>query len=77
MKTRKQSIPSPPGRQPKQVKVRSIRTLCGKQGYSSKKVALAKAKASARDTGEDIRAYRCPRGCHAWHLGHHNPNYGD
>lgn len=44
-------------------------TACGKQGYSSKKMAKASAVHSARMTGDDIRAYKCD-GCHCWHIGH-------
>jgi hypothetical protein len=43
---------------------------CGKQAYSSKKVAKQRAVFSSKMTGETIEAYKCKRGCHAWHLGH-------
>lgn len=44
---------------------------CGKQSYSSPKIAKAKAKASSKMSGEHIEAYHCIKpGCHAWHIGH-------
>lgn len=43
---------------------------CGKQGYTSRKVALEKAAIARRETDEPIQAYRCTRGGHCWHLGH-------
>jgi len=43
---------------------------CGKAAYRKRKVALAVAKRVTLETGELIQAYRCVRGCHAWHLGH-------
>lgn len=44
---------------------------CGKQGYTSKKVAKMHAAIARRDFGEPIIAYRCtaPR-AHWWHIGH-------
>lgn len=45
------------------------RTPCGKQGYTSRKLAATKAKRSSKETGERIEAYRCER-CHVWHIGH-------
>lgn len=45
------------------------RTDCGKQGYTSKKLAKATAKAQSRFTGETIHPYHC-FGCHCWHIGH-------
>lgn len=45
------------------------RTRCGKQGYSSRKVAAATAKAESRRSGETIHAYHCGT-CHAFHIGH-------
>lgn len=45
-------------------------TPCGKQAYSSRKDAAAKAKAASKMTGEPIGFYHCARGCHGWHLGH-------
>ena len=42
---------------------------CGKQSYSSMKVAKATAKAQTRLSGEFIEAYHC-FGCHAAHIGH-------
>lgn len=45
-------------------------TACGKQGYSSRKLAKSTAKIQAKATGEDLQAYHCPRGCHCWHIGH-------
>lgn len=46
-------------------------TPCGKQGYSSKKIAKYHANVQRKATGEDIEAYRCWKpGCHCWHLGH-------
>lgn len=46
------------------------RTPCGKQGYSSKKLAKTNAAISARETGDLIEAYKCRAGCHCWHIGH-------
>lgn len=46
------------------------RTACGKYGYTSRKLAAAYAKAAQRSTGELIEPYRCPHGCHVWHIGH-------
>ena len=46
-------------------------TGCGKLGYSSRKIAASAAANSRRTTGEDIRPYKCPHGCHCWHIGHH------
>lgn len=43
--------------------------VCGKLAYSSKKVALATAAHARRETGENIRAYKCGP-CHCWHIGH-------
>lgn len=43
---------------------------CGKLAYSSRKLALSTAAIQARATGEQIEAYKCTRGCHAWHIGH-------
>lgn len=42
---------------------------CGKQAYTSKKIAKATAKAQSRATGEDIEAYHCYAG-HCFHIGH-------
>lgn len=42
---------------------------CGKLTYSTKKVAKAKARISARESGEDIEAYHCYP-CHGYHIGH-------
>lgn len=42
---------------------------CGKQTYSSKKLAKAVAKAQSRATGEPIEAFHCFR-AHGYHLGH-------
>lgn len=51
-------------------------TPCGKRGYSSKKIAKAKAITSSRVSGEAIEAYRCWRkGCHCWHIGHRPEPY--
>lgn len=44
-------------------------TPCGKTGYTSRKAAAAKAAASRRETGDDIRHYKC-EACHCWHIGH-------
>lgn len=55
-------------------KMRAVRvqrtSRCGKAAYRGRKVALAKAAEQTRITGELIEAYRCPYGCHAWHIGH-------
>lgn len=45
------------------------RTPCGKNGYTSRKLALAAAAAARRATGEPIDAYKCTR-CHLHHIGH-------
>lgn len=45
-------------------------TPCGKNGYTSRKLAAAVAKRASKQTGETIEAYRCPHGCHVWHVGH-------
>lgn len=45
-------------------------TPCGKQGYTSRKLALHAAAIARNETGEPIHAYRCSVGCHCWHLGH-------
>lgn len=42
---------------------------CGKQAYTSKKIAKATAKAQTRATGELIEAYHCYAG-HCFHIGH-------
>lgn len=42
---------------------------CGKQGYSSKKLAKATAANQSRETGERIEAYHCFGG-HCYHIGH-------
>lgn len=44
-------------------------TPCGKQGYTSRKVAKNRAAIARAETGEPIHAYRCA-GCHCWHIGH-------
>lgn len=44
-------------------------TPCGKNGYSGRKLAVTRAKAASKATGETIEAYHC-KGCHAWHIGH-------
>jgi hypothetical protein len=46
------------------------RSRCGKQAYSSRKIAKQRAAFSSKMTGEKIEAYKCRNGCHAWHLGH-------
>lgn len=43
-------------------------SACGKQAYTSKKVAKAHAKAQRR-TGENVESYHC-FACHCYHLGH-------
>lgn len=44
---------------------------CGKQAYTSRKLAAtAAAQARKATDGDDIRAYRCIDGCHCWHIGH-------
>lgn len=50
--------------------IRDAPCTCGKQGYTSRKVALEYAAIARRDYGEPIHAYRCTRGGHCWHLGH-------
>lgn len=42
---------------------------CGKLAYSGRKVAAMQAAIARRDTGENIRHYKCCF-CHAWHIGH-------
>jgi hypothetical protein len=44
-------------------------TPCGKQGYTSRKVALERAAIARRETGEPIQAYKCTS-CHLHHIGH-------
>lgn len=44
-------------------------TPCGKQGYTSRKLAATAAAISRRASGQNIRPYRCD-GCHCWHIGH-------
>lgn len=44
-------------------------TQCGKQGYSSKKLAIATAKHQSKLSGDQIEAYHC-FSCHAFHCGH-------
>lgn len=46
------------------------RTACGKNGYTTKKLAKQVAAMQRKDSGEPIFAYRCPHGCHVWHIGH-------
>lgn len=46
------------------------RNGCPKNRYASKKVAKQRAIASAKLLNEPIHAYKCPKGCHAWHIGH-------
>lgn len=46
------------------------KSRCGKNAYTSRKLALSAAAIARKTTGEDIRAYKCPYGCHAWHQGH-------
>ena len=45
-------------------------TPCGKNGYTSRKLAASVAKRSSKETGDHIEAYRCKNGCHCWHIGH-------
>jgi hypothetical protein len=45
-------------------------TPCGKNGYTTRKIAAAVAKRASKETGDTIEAYRCKRGCHCWHIGH-------
>lgn len=52
-------------------------TPCGKAGYRGRKLALQVAGEQRRLTGELIEAYRCPHGCHLWHLGHPFGTRGD
>lgn len=42
---------------------------CGKLTYATKKIAKAKARVSAKMSGELIEAYHCYP-CHGWHIGH-------
>jgi|SRR6185312_12597169 len=47
------------------------RCRCGKNGYTSRKGAAARAAAPRRESGgEPIYAYRCDQGGHCWHIGH-------
>lgn len=48
----------------------AARRGCGKVAYSSKKHAKGAAARQSIETGETIKAYKCTRGCHAWHIGH-------
>ncbi len=43
---------------------------CGKNRYATRKVAKSTAKSQGRLLGEELIAYHCTRGCHAWHIGH-------
>lgn len=45
-------------------------SACGKQAYSSRKLAKGRAATQAKATGEPIEAYKCTAGCHCWHIGH-------
>lgn len=54
---------------------------CGKQTYSSMKLAKATAKHQSKMSGDDIEAYHCYV-CHGNHLGHvpgsvRSPKVGD
>ncbi len=44
-------------------------TACGKQGYTSRKVAKNRAAIARHETGEPIHAYKCVA-CHLHHIGH-------
>lgn len=44
-------------------------SACGKLAYAGRKTAAMQAAIARRDTGENIRHYKCQR-CHAWHIGH-------
>ncbi len=52
------------------IRIHKVGSRCGKLAYSTRKRALAAAKASTRATGEFIEAYHCWSPCHAWHIGH-------
>jgi hypothetical protein len=43
---------------------------CKKFAYPNKKIAKYQASIQAKNSGEQIEAYRCTRGCRAWHIGH-------
>lgn len=43
---------------------------CKKMSYSKHKIAKHQASIQRRNSGEEIEAYRCQRGCCAWHIGH-------
>lgn len=45
------------------------RTPCGKQGYTSRKVALERAAIERQASGLPLAAYKCTDGCHVWHIG--------
>lgn len=52
-------------------RVQAVRsTRCGKLAYPSRKFAKQTAAVRSRETGEVLEAYKCPHGCHAWHVGH-------
>lgn len=44
-------------------------SACGKLAYAGRKIAAMRASLARRDTGENIRHYKC-HNCHAWHIGH-------
>lgn len=44
-------------------------TPCAKYGYVTRKLAKTVAKASAKESGENLQAYHCYV-CHAHHVGH-------
>lgn len=42
---------------------------CGKNGYSSRKLALHAAAMARKIAGENVHVYKCGP-CHCWHIGH-------
>lgn len=51
-------------------RVHAVPSACGKLAYTSRKRAKAAAAVNRREFGENVEAYKCPNGCHAWHIGH-------
>lgn len=51
-------------------RVHAVPSACGKLAYSSRKYAKQMARLKSIESGELIEAYRCPKSCHAFHIGH-------
>ena len=61
----------------KMVKSVVAQSYCGKLSYVTRKLAATVAAVQRKETGEEIYAYKCDRGCHAWHIGHRNDGWED